>query len=273
MCRDDHIDDFLGWLGVPDPYECPDELYPERVAALLQDYYGAVQQITDERAIMLVDVMRNDIQALLAEAKEHGHLDKWKKCCQGVADYVLRPRTIDGPDRIGVAGAIYQLSGYVHHCVGFFQRFVGPAERIASPIWGAGIIRNEHTGGPVTLDPAKVEPDGRITIRNLAIGRSSRFSRTVYEIKYLASRLLNFLCDAEYPCIWYPLAIKATLLDTIGDSWAVDAKGSDMWTNFAWVDAATVISFLEEQRFDCNRTYVPTVDNRRDWFAHSWVPF
>lgn len=269
--RKQYIDDFLIWLGCGGPYQSQYPLSLERANALAEDYFDAVRRLSDERVKTVIDRMKKDIEALLQRRNRHGRLDAWKNCCQGVADYLLRPKAIDAVNRTTAAGALYQLSGYVCHCAGFFGTFVDPAVAIADVIWGEGVLQNEHTGGPVTLDPASVT-DGLITIWELAKGQRLRFARSEHEIRYLASRLLNFLCLEGYGTVGALEGLFPHLANAVdGRSWAVDSHCVDVLTQNGRVAADWVVRFLERHGFDRNETYNPRGLRRHAWFEQNWA--
>ena len=268
--RNQYINAFLRWLGFATPYQCPWHLTQERAEAVAEDYFDALLNINDRKAKYIIDQMREDIDALQQKRTEHGHLDKWKHCCQGIADCLLRLNATGGPNWINVAGAAYHLSGYVYHCIGFYKTFVAPAEAVSDAIWDKGVLQNEHTGGPVTLDPDNAN-NGLITIWNLAKGRRIRFERSDHEVQYLASRLLNFLCVANYGPVTAKGASVSYLEDSVHDaSWAVDSPDVNVLTQHGYIESDCVLPFLQDHRFNRNETYNPSGSKRRRWFAEQW---
>ena len=190
--RQQFIGDFIRWLGQPFVNVFP--VSRERADAIADKYFRSVKAITDDLVKDVVRVMRDSVTT----NEDHGRIREWKRCCRGVADYLLRPGDIDSNHRLVAAGVVIRLSGYKHHCPPFFAAFQPAAFQIAAKIWGPCVLQYEKTGGDITLDPGCVDEDGYITVWDLAKGSPVEVTRSEAEIRTLASRILNFICEREY---------------------------------------------------------------------------
>lgn len=268
--RDQRIDAFLQWLQ--EPFENVFPLSTERADYIGDRYFAAVQAISDDSVRSFLALMEDSI---LAEAR-HDRIREWKRCCYGVADYLLRPSNLDGVDRCAAAGVVVRLSGYVHHRIPFFLAFRPTAVRIAEQIWGPGVLQYEKTGGAITIDEGCLTPDGYMMLWDFAKGSPEEVLRSEEETRALASRILNFICLNNYA----RARIRRDEYDYIAECfrqdehtlyrWSVGDKNVDRICQRLEVPASHLLTFLRSGRFDSNRTYKPGAGRRLDWFRRRW---
>jgi hypothetical protein len=269
--RNQRVDGFIAWLDQPFVNVFP--LSPERADYIATKYFEAVFRISDEMVQTILEIM----QASITAESGHDRIREWKRCCYGVADYLLRPKDINGADRIVAAGVVVRLSGYVHHRIPFFVAFRPAALRIAELIWGQGVLQYEKTGGDITIDAEKVTSDGHMTLWDFATGSPSGVMRSEEEIRALASRILNFICLNGYA----KARMRRDDYDYIAERfahdehvlfrWSVGDKNVDLISQRLEVPANHLLEFLRRGRFDSNRTYKPNRDTRQAWFEHRWT--
>jgi len=265
------VNDFIGWLG--QPFENVFPLSPDRSDYIAAKYFLAVSRISDDTVRAIIRAMRDCIAA----ESGHDRMREWKRCCHGVADYLLRPREINGADRIVAAGVVVRLSGYVHHRIAFFAAFRPAAIRIAELIWGPGALQYEKTGGDITINLEKVAADGYMTLWDFAKGSPAEVIRSEEETRALASRILNFICLNDYAKARIKrddhayIAERFALNENVLFRWSVGDKNVDLISGRLEIPPDHLFEFLRRGRFDSNRTYKPNRDTRRAWFEKRWA--
>ena len=264
--RDQWVNEFIAWLNQPFVNVFP--LSQDRAGYIAAKYFEAVFRISDEMVRTILEIMKDSITA----ESGHDRIREWKRCCFGVADYLLRPKEMDGDDRIIAAGVVVRLSGYVHHRIPFFVAFRPAALKIAELIWGQGVLQYEKTGGDITIDAEKVTSDGYMTLWDFATGSPSEVIRSEEETRALASRILNFIClngyakarirrdDYEY------ITERFAHNEHVLFRWSVGDKNVDLISQRLEIPADHLLEFLRRGRFDSNRTYKPNRDTRQAWF-------
>lgn len=287
------IDAFVRWLQEPFVNVFP--VSTDRAAQIAADHFPAVRGITDEMVSEVIAIMQRSITA----HSDHHRIREWKRCCRGVADYILRPAEIDGAHRLIAAGVLVRLSGYIHHCPAFFADFRPAAERMDE-------VMQLHlpylkTGGAVTIDTDCVDAEGYITLWNFAKGAKTEVARSESEIRALASRILNFICLHRYPNVrvkqrsYEAIELAFSRDERTLYRWAVSDKTVDFLALRLQVPADDLYAFLfppdqpednleaifEEEDFTApsprpgpafnpSQTYKPDRDRRYTWFKNEW---
>jgi hypothetical protein len=264
------IDNFIQELH--QPFENVFPLTSERADYIADKYFGAVKAISDPAAQPILALMKESI----ATNTDHDRIREWKRCCYGVADYLLRPRDLDGSDRVVAAGVVVRLSGYVHHRIPFFLAFRPTAIKVADAIWGSGVLQYEKTGGAITIDEGCLTPDGFINLWDFAKGSPEEVLRSEDETRALASRILNFLCQNNYARVRITSDAYEHIKERFEEDehilyrWSIGDKNVDLICQNIEIPASHVLAFLRSGGFDSNRTYKPGRDTRYRWFRDRW---
>jgi hypothetical protein len=262
------ISELLQWLGEP----CVQAAFVTKKNAdnIAARYFATVKAIPDDRVLNLDEQIRASVEKNVA----HGHIRSWKRSCACVADVLLRPRDIDGSHRIPAARSIVRLSQYVHTPGGFFGDFSSAASEIANCIWESNFLHNEATG-ELSLDDSLVNDDGFIELWKLAQGVPDA-GRSDKNTRYMASRLLNFLCDNRYGQIYVDQVVAESLDAKVKEDarvltrWSVASEHVQTLAKSISVPAAAILHFLEQNEFDPDVSYKPSAVARRKWFEGDW---
>src|SRR5947207_661788 len=91
------ISSFIDWLDVPQSYTMHYRDLAHQLADDLQTkYFPKVREVTDQQVKDLLQRMRANIEENTYPTRvrgNHGLLEEWKRCCHGIARYLLLPGT------------------------------------------------------------------------------------------------------------------------------------------------------------------------------------
>jgi hypothetical protein len=131
----------------------------------------------------------------------------------------------------------------------------------------------ELTSSSLTFEPEDVDPDGFISLWNIA---AATVGRDPKQARHLASKMLSFLCnkrcpfvvssttDVEYLDEWFERDNKL-LYD-----WSPESDRVDVITQHAHVPAELVLKFLQANKFDPTSNFNPRRAVRLAWFSDDW---
>lgn len=263
MDRARAINDLLTLLQ--EPPEPVTVLTPTRVDEISLRYLDRLKSVSGETVASVIEIIRSSLPGNL----NHGRIRSWKRCCSCVAKYLLLP-DVGGAGKIEAAGTVVRLSQYVHTPDGYHSAFAPYAARIAEALWGPDELINE-AAGVLSLNEDCVDQDGLITIWELAKGEP-KSGRTDVDVRYMASRILTFLCDNGFKEAYIENDDAATL-DALASStpealirWGVGSIYVDEFTQRIRVSARAAVCFLTDSGFDPSVSYNPHASTRKRWF-------
>jgi hypothetical protein len=139
--RQEAIGQFIDWCN--QPYVDYFDLTPGRADEIANRYFDPLRHLSDAAVFHILGIMIAWIrhQTEVARRKrKHIPIDEWKGCCTGVAEYLLRPRAIDGDDRMAAASALQRLNGWYYTGIPLWYAFRRPARLIGDLLCGAGVL-------------------------------------------------------------------------------------------------------------------------------------
>jgi hypothetical protein len=267
------IRDFLEWCD--QPYVDVFNITPDRANEIANEYFTEVRGIPDDTALRIIDRMKESIE----EDSDHGRIREWKRCCIGVAGYLLGGQ-LDGPHRTAAAGATVRLSGWANTCMGFYAAFKPPACDVSLAIWGRVVpylkIGEEYSPDDIRIDETLLDEDGYMSLWDFAEGKQTEkigSPKKDKETRTFASRVLNFICENNYEVEISPEHQQEIRRGFSPDNnrhillrWSVGSKFVDAVASRIRVPPYDLLDFLKEKRFDPDVTYNPDAPTRLAWF-------
>jgi hypothetical protein len=291
--RANAINDFIAWCN--QPYDANQiQISRGRADEIAVKYFEPLRQLPDESVQQVLEQMRRSI---IAPPDEHRRrrwenvLPQWKGCCVGFADYLLRPRRLDGLERMECARALQRFSGWYHTDNPLFNVFQPVANSIGNMIFGTNVLRylkigEEWTFELTRVDPAKIN-DGHINFWDFAAGVPNEIrteAKLEAETRILASRLLCFVCQQGYtPRISTRDRDDIVALFPDNDvqhlprdeharnrhpllRWSIGSPFVDMLTSRIKANINDLLAFLQRMEFSPDITHNPGGLRRLEWF-------
>jgi len=123
------------------------------------------------------------------------------------------------------------------------------------------------------FNPEDCDEHGYTSVWNVA---SATFDGDLEKTRDMAGRILGFLCKKDYEHVVIS-STDAQYLDewferdkAIIYNWKADSETTDAITQHAHVPAASMLSFLEREKFKPTANYSPRRADRVAWFQEKW---
>lgn len=257
--RQKAIDEFIAWLGTPVVYQ---PVYLDAAQKQLPELTGrcfaVLRSITDAEVQKAIPLMKESVET----NSDHPRIEEWRRCLHAVADQLLRPGDLVGPDRVRVAEACVRISGYYHHAAGLFGAFRPTARKLVEMLFlsrGFSLPYLKIAGEWEEAVP-DADKDTLISLWKFAGQDRGR-----------ASRILCFICGRQYSGVYTTeeahekLRQRARHDDTLLNRWSVSSPSVDIIARSIAVKKQELIDFLSLHGFDQNEMTKPSRDTRRRW--------
>lgn len=184
------INDFIRSLN--EPYVNNDCLSIHRFKEIDNSYLAEIHRRHIAGQINVLSCI-TILRASVNDNLNSGLIRQWKRCCVGVATYLLTPRLSIETDRRVAAGVVVRLSAYCNSQHPGYSHFTSSAKEI-SQILLQNTPPDLRSGGHLAIDPDSVDP---MTVWAVAKGPDDS-GRDVNEARRVASRLINFMAKMDF---------------------------------------------------------------------------
>jgi len=125
----------------------------------------------------------------------------------------------------------------------------------------------------ITVNPDDLDENGFVSLWNIA---SASSGQDVVQARYLASKLLSFLCSTRCPFV----TVSPTDVEYLDDwfereeqlmcDWSPKSDKVDVIAQHACVPADALLKYLQSYEFEPSASYNPRRSTKIAWFNDAW---